>query len=183
MLHREVPDDITKSPMVLKAESQNPLRTLDQWEAKKVSWKNNMASIMGTLPPRDHLGNPDLIYGDSSVAENYTKHHITFASDERNEVTAFLYIPHTIKAKAPAMLVLHSTGDLGKKIVDDQGPRKTEGLPRNWHRGVMWSLLRITQVSVNKKTMIFLKMALNPAPYWQYGITCDLWMCLPIWHR
>jgi pimeloyl-ACP methyl ester carboxylesterase len=130
MLHREIPEDLTKSPMVLEAESQTPLRTLDQWEAKKAAWKNNMASIMGTLPPRDHLEVPELIYGDSLVNNNYTRHHITFASDERNEVTAYLYTPHSIKEKAPAMLVLHSTGDLGKKIVDDQGPRKNRGLAK-----------------------------------------------------
>ncbi|MBI0400357.1 alpha/beta hydrolase [Cyclobacterium marinum] len=130
MLHRKITDIETESPMVLEAESQTPLRTLDQWKAKKTSWKNNMASIMGTLPSRSHLANPELIYGDSVITENYTKHHISFASDERNEVTAFLYIPHIIKSKAPAMLVLHSTGDLGKKIVDDQGPRKNRGLAK-----------------------------------------------------
>lgn len=128
MLHREIPKNTLESPLVLEAESQNPLRTLDQWEQKQESWKNNMASIMGTLPSRDHLKSPEINYLDSTVEDNYTKHHISFASDERNEVTAFLYIPHTIKVKAPAMLVLHSTGDLGKKIVDGQGPLENRAL-------------------------------------------------------
>ena len=128
MLHREIPDNTTESPFVLQSESQQPLRTLAEWEEKKKSWKNNMASIMGTLPFRDNLKRPEINYLDSTVESTYTKHHISFDSNERNQVTAFLYIPHKIKVKAPAMLVLHSTGDLGKKIVDGQGPLENRAL-------------------------------------------------------
>ncbi|EPR72595.1 putative protein-signal peptide and transmembrane prediction [Winogradskyella psychrotolerans RS-3] len=55
MLHRDISKNNLDSPLVLEAESENPLRTLEQWEEKKASWKNNMASIMGTLPSRAHL--------------------------------------------------------------------------------------------------------------------------------
>ena len=128
LLHRDISKNKLNSPLILESESENPLRTLEQWEEKKVSWKNNMASIMGTLPSRAHLKRPEVNYLDSTVEANYTKHHISFASDKRNEVTAFLYIPHSIKVKAPAMLVLHSTGDLGKKIVDGQGPLENRAI-------------------------------------------------------
>jgi pimeloyl-ACP methyl ester carboxylesterase len=130
MLHREIPGNTLQNPFILQPESQIPLRTLDQWEEKKSSWKSNMASIMGALPSRTDLKNPVITFKDSVVESTYTKYNISFASDARNSVTAFLYIPNYNKEKAPAMLVLHSTGDLGKKIVDGQGPLENRAIAR-----------------------------------------------------
>lgn len=98
---------------------KRPINTLSEWEEKKLKWKRDMEKIMGSLPSEKNTENPHMITLDSLRSDHYTRYNIKFKSDEHNEVTAYLYIPHGSVA-SPAMLVLHSTGDPGKRIVDGE---------------------------------------------------------------
>ena len=61
-------------------------------------------------------------YKDSIKITNYTRYTISFTVAENEYLPAYLYLPAGNRSyKYPAMLVLHSTGDLGKGIVDGQG--------------------------------------------------------------
>jgi pimeloyl-ACP methyl ester carboxylesterase len=117
------------SPYLHESETSLPIKTLEQWEEKKRAWENNRAAIMGTLPSREKRVPPALTYLDTLTEDRFTRYHVSFPSDERNEVTAYLYIPHESRLR-PAMLALHSTGELGKKIVDGQGPLANRAIAR-----------------------------------------------------
>ncbi|WP_241684909.1 alpha/beta hydrolase family protein [Cyclobacterium xiamenense] len=117
------------NPYVLQNETARPITTLDEWEEKKRSWENNRAAIMGTLPSRKGLGIPTLTYLDTLKDETFNRYQVSFPSDDRNQVTAYLYVPHE-SSRRPAMLALHSTGELGKKIVDGQGPLANRAVAR-----------------------------------------------------
>ncbi|MFO7826026.1 MAG: alpha/beta fold hydrolase [Cyclobacterium sp.] len=129
LLHQPNPGQAVTSPYLLQRESDVPIRSLEEWKEKKKDWQHKVASIMGTLPSREHLSVPRLTYSDSLVESSFTRHQVSFPSDERNKVTAYLYVPHQSKNR-PAMLVLHSTGEGGKKIVDGQGPLENRGIAR-----------------------------------------------------
>ncbi|SHN12488.1 Alpha/beta hydrolase family protein [Cyclobacterium lianum] len=129
LLHQPHPQQVWSNPYLLRTESEIPLKTLEEWEAKEKGWQNDMASIMGTLPSRENLIVPQLTYLDSIAADNFTRYHVKFKSDPRNDVTAYLYLPHQSKDR-PAMLVLHSTGEGGKKIVDGEGPLENRAVAR-----------------------------------------------------
>lgn len=129
LLHNPVSLSDQTSPYILQNEKNIPIQTLDEWQEKKRAWKNNMAAVMGTLPSREDLSTPSLTYLDTIKENGFSRYHIRFASDDTNEVTAYLYIPEK-SLDRPAMLVLHSTGELGKRIVDGQGPLENRGIAR-----------------------------------------------------
>ncbi len=129
LLHNPGQVNDQKSPYILQNEKNVPIKTLAEWKGKKRTWKNNMAAIMGTLPSRENLAVPSLTYLDTVKENGFNRYRIRFDSDDTNEVTAYLYVPEKSSSR-PAMLVLHSTGDLGKKIVDGQGPLENRGIAR-----------------------------------------------------
>ncbi|NHE56743.1 alpha/beta hydrolase family protein [Cyclobacterium plantarum] len=129
ILHQPIPKREASNSYILREESDTPIRSIHEWKEKEKVWKNNMASIMGTLPFRESLSIPTLTYTDSLVESRFTRYQVSFPSDHRNNVTAYLYVPHQSKNR-PAMLVLHSTGEEGKRIVDGQGPLENRAIAR-----------------------------------------------------
>ncbi|MFC4871002.1 alpha/beta hydrolase family protein [Negadavirga shengliensis] len=105
------------------------VRTLAQWEEKRKAWQHGMEKIMGPLPSPGERDKPDIQWLDTLYAKYYNRYNIRFLSDDRNEVTAFLYVPHGSRAN-PGMLVLHSTGEPGKKIVDGQSHLENRAVAR-----------------------------------------------------
>jgi acetyl esterase/lipase len=79
---------------------------------------------MGKLPDTGGPQNINVIYRDSLHTDWYTRYLIAFSPAGREEVTAYLYIPKNsdVDAKLPAMIVLHGTGALGKRLVDGESP-------------------------------------------------------------
>ena len=100
-----------------------PVRTPAEWEIKRTQTLNNMQLAMGPLPVRINLPPMNIQYTDSAKGRGYTRYTIFFTAVENEKVSAYLYVPTQKGAvkKRPAMLALHSTGDLGKKIADGQG--------------------------------------------------------------
>ncbi|RNC65640.1 alpha/beta fold hydrolase [Proteiniphilum sp. X52] len=93
----------------LSAKNNNPLR-------------DSLEAVMGPLPCLLDLPPMNIQYKDSMKTTDYTRYTIRFTVAENEDLPAYLYLPACNSAdKHPAMLVLHSTGDLGKGIVDGQG--------------------------------------------------------------
>jgi pimeloyl-ACP methyl ester carboxylesterase len=86
----------------------------------------NMQLAMGKLPDRTNLPPLDVQFIDSLKADNYTRFTINFTAAENEIVPAYLYVPHSSgeNNKHAAMLVLHGTGDAGKRLVDGESRLK-----------------------------------------------------------
>ncbi len=94
--------------------------SLKEWNAQKEEWKKAMQSIMGSMPDRA-IHPPTYEKLDSLVTPSYTRYLIRYSSAPNLEVPAYLYIPkRQLRAKLPAIMALHSTGAIGKGIVDGQ---------------------------------------------------------------
>src|SRR5690606_1782439 len=96
-----------------------------EWEIKRQQILYGMQKAMGTFPDTLNLSPMDIQYRDSLKTDTYTRYLISFTPAKNEEVTCYLYIPHQSNdiKRLPAVLALHPTGDLGKAIVDGQGPR------------------------------------------------------------
>ena len=100
---------LTITAQTVSGKGNNPLR-------------DSLEAIMGPLPCLVDLPAMNIQYRDSFKTANYTRFNISFTVAENEELPAYLYLPAGFRQeKYPAMLVLHSTGDIGKKIVDGQG--------------------------------------------------------------
>lgn len=103
---------------------KRPVTTLAEWEIKRRQIIERMQLAMGKLPSRRNLPAMNIQVIDELKEENYTRQNIIFTVAENEKVPAYLYVPFQKgkPEKLPAMLALHPTGALGKKIADGQGP-------------------------------------------------------------
>lgn len=101
-----------------------PVHTLGKWQVKRRQVLDSMQAAMGKLPARTHLSPLNIQILDSLKTRSYVRYNIRFTVAANETLPAFLYVPlqKGEKKKLPAMLALHPTGDLGKKITDGQGP-------------------------------------------------------------
>jgi acetyl esterase/lipase len=84
--------------------------------------RDSLEAVMGPLPCLLNLPPMNIQYMDSIKTTDYTRYTIRFTVAENEDIPAYLYLPACNRQdKYPAMLVLHSTGNLGKGIVDGQG--------------------------------------------------------------
>lgn len=83
---------------------------------------NALQEVMGNLPDTTKPENLYIVYRDSLHTDVYTRYLITFSPVNNEEVTAYLYMPkkRSSSEKLPGMVVLHGTGDLGKRLVDGE---------------------------------------------------------------
>lgn len=97
--------------------------TASDWPARRASIIDGMEEAMGTLPAWDATLAPTIRKTDSLTTDVYTRYTITFDAAEGEPVPAYLYVPRERKPgqKVAAMLALHPTGNLGKKLTDGQG--------------------------------------------------------------
>ena len=99
------------------------VRTAAEWETRRLQILDSMQEAMGRLPEREHLPPFNIQVLDSLSTKNYTRYNIRFTVAVNETLPAFLYVPvqRGAQKKLPAMLALHPTGELGKRIVDGQG--------------------------------------------------------------
>lgn len=120
-------DKFKKSELLFYIDSKGKKRrvtTLAEWEIKRNQILNRMEQAMGQLPRFSNLPGIDIQILDEIKGEGYNRQTISFMVAQNERVPAYLYIPFQKdkQEKFPAVLALHPTGDLGKKIVDGQGP-------------------------------------------------------------
>lgn len=102
---------------------KSPVRTPAEWAIRRTQALKGMQLAMGALPDRANLPPVNIQYADSAKGRGYTRYTIYFTATENETISAYLYLPEQKDAvkRRPAMLALHSTGDLGKRIADGQG--------------------------------------------------------------
>ena len=99
------------------------ISSLPDWEKQRWKIQRGMQDAMGDLPDTSAKIPVVVEVGDTFETPNYTRFSISFLAFREERVHAFLYLPKRkpISGLQPAMLALHPTGALGKKIVDGQG--------------------------------------------------------------
>ncbi|WP_232834962.1 alpha/beta hydrolase [Pleomorphovibrio marinus] len=103
---------------------------LPTWEQFRDEWKKAMETFMGEVP-KAITTLPTYTILDSLISEKFVRYHIQYPSTSEMTVPAYLYIPkQKLKEKLPAVLALHSTGELGKKIVDGQSELENRAVAR-----------------------------------------------------
>jgi dienelactone hydrolase len=104
---------------------RHPVRTEADWLKRRAHIIAHMEAVMGPFPsePRGPLNVKVL---SESQGDGYTLQNITYEAKPGDPVPAQLYLP-TGAGKRPAALALHPTGELGKRIVGDEGPRPNRG--------------------------------------------------------
>lgn len=104
----------------------------DDWEKKRNQILDDMQKAMGALPDMNGLPPANMQTLDSVKISNYKRFSISFTAAENENVPAYLYVPARTDTnkKSPAMLVLHGTGDLGKRIVDGESPRANRAIAK-----------------------------------------------------
>ncbi|GEO04765.1 hypothetical protein AAE02nite_24290 [Adhaeribacter aerolatus] len=103
---------------------RKPVMNAADWQLKRKQIISGMEQVMGKLPSRQQLPPLNIIYLDSLKTAAYTRYNIRFTVAENEQLPAYLYVPQPKKQKQKraAMLVLHGTGDAGKKLVDGESP-------------------------------------------------------------
>lgn len=100
------------------------VRNSQDWEKKRQQILKGMQAAMGKMPEIPGSA-PDFRIKDTITRESYNLYHIYLEAEPNDTLPAYLYIPHKAGKKhpRPAMLVLHGTGEPGKRLVDGESPR------------------------------------------------------------
>ncbi len=106
-----------------------PIRSAGDWKRRRAHILAGMQRAMGALPR--HATTPlkalEPVEDAASVTPGpgFTRRNVSFASGEGDRIPAHLYLPDGIAAgeRRPAMLALHPTSPLGKRVVAGEGPR------------------------------------------------------------
>ncbi len=101
-----------------------PVKSPADWEKRRAHVLESLQLVMGKEPT---FAKPPL---DPKVTEEkkfqkYTRKTVTFAAGPKdNRVSAYLFVPHNLQGKTPAVLCLHPTSkELGKGVPAGLGPK------------------------------------------------------------
>ena len=114
-----------KETFISITQNKNQASLAKRHERKRQKTLRNMEKAMGKLPKMSGLPPLDIHITDSLKENTYTRYTINFTVAENEKLPAYLYIPvqKAPSKKLPAMLVLHGTDALGKRVVDGQGDK------------------------------------------------------------
>jgi len=101
------------------------IKTLVNWQQKRAQILEGMQQAMGPLPAMKGLPPLNIKYIDSVKEDNFTCYTIKFTVAANEVLPALLYIPHQKgkTKKLPALVVLHGTDVLGKKVLSGISPK------------------------------------------------------------
>jgi len=104
---------------------QQPVKTPDDWKIRREQILRGMEEAMGRLPDRSKAPPLDVKVADCVEQDTFTRLTISYQAEEGSRVPAFLYLPkgRVPGQRLPAMLALHPTSALGKRVVAGEGPR------------------------------------------------------------
>lgn len=108
-----------------KSGQKVPVKTLADWQKKRVQVLAGMQKVMGPLPTMKGLPPLNIQYIDSVKEDSFTCYTIKFTVATNEVLPALLYVPHQKgkPKKLAAMVVLHGTDVLGKRILSGVSPK------------------------------------------------------------
>jgi len=93
---------------------KHPIRDAAGWRKRRAHILANMQVVMGDLPPAPRRVPLDIQVTEEVRLPGCVRKKTTFAPERDDRVPAYLFIPEGLKARAPAMLCLHQTTEIGK---------------------------------------------------------------------
>jgi pimeloyl-ACP methyl ester carboxylesterase len=102
---------------------EQPVKTPADWQQRRQAILIGMQQAMGKLPEPAQWPPLDVRVSESIEQEGTLRQTISLVTEGQDRLTAFLWIPRGMKSgeRRPAMLALHPTGALGKRIVAGEG--------------------------------------------------------------
>lgn len=104
-----------------------PIITTRDWEVRRNHILQSMQMVMGRLPDEEDLKPLQFKVLETVAFDTFKRQTIAYSVDEFSNATAHLYLPkgssESGAKKLPAVLALHPTSALGKRIVAGDGPR------------------------------------------------------------
>lgn len=96
----------------------HPVESVADWAIRRQHILEGMERAMGPLPSRDDLPDFDVQIIDDIELHGCIRRSVTFASGDGDRISADIYVPAGDQAgRLPAMLALHPTGEMGKRII------------------------------------------------------------------
>ncbi|HVV99267.1 MAG TPA: prolyl oligopeptidase family serine peptidase [Planctomycetaceae bacterium] len=93
-----------------------PVRTVDDWQKRRAEIVRGMEAVMGKLPGDEKRCPLELRIEEEADCGTYVRRLITYASEPRSRVPAYLLIPKTALVpnapRHPAVLCLHPTDNV-----------------------------------------------------------------------
>jgi len=116
---------VNTNPLVLVDTAGTPraVTTLNDWAKRREQIITAMQEVMGPLPKSDRLVPLDVKIEEEKDCPKYVQKRITLAVEDWDRLPALLLVPKSLTGKAPAMLCLHPTSELGKAIVCGMGTK------------------------------------------------------------
>jgi dienelactone hydrolase len=105
--------------------SEISVKTPGDWGLRRSHILAAVQRVMGELPDPSRRVPLDVEILDSADTPDYTRTRLTFAAEPGDRVPAYLLMPKKIGGKAPAMLCLHQTTQIGKDEPAGLGGRPT----------------------------------------------------------
>jgi pimeloyl-ACP methyl ester carboxylesterase len=111
------------SPLILLGPSgtATPVKTLDVWARRKPQIAAAMQEVMGPLPDVTRKVPFELRVENETDCGAYIRKSVSFTVEDWDRLPALLLVPKSLHGKAPALLCLHPTSELGKAVVCGQG--------------------------------------------------------------
>lgn len=100
-----------------------PIQTPEQWACRRDHVLRNMQQVMGPLPDADRSAPPTYEVLETVDFPKYVRKTIRYEADPGGPVSAFLFLPRNADGPRPAMLCLHPTSPLGKRVVAGEGEK------------------------------------------------------------
>lgn len=102
---------------------QREIRSPEEWELRRQHIFENMQKVMGPLPHADRTNPPEFEIIEEINTPHYVRKHIRYSTEPWDKVNAFLFLPRNgdIQQRVPAMLCLHPTSPLGKRVISGEG--------------------------------------------------------------
>lgn len=102
---------------------QQKIDTVESWSIRRNHILKNMQKVMGPLPDADRSEAPEWVEVEVEEFPATVRKLIRYESAPGSPVHAFLYLPKEAEGKRPAILALHPTSPLGKRVVAGEGER------------------------------------------------------------
>jgi len=110
------------------AGKDRPVKTLEDWAARRAHVIANMEKVMGPLPAADAALPLDLQVHAEADLGTVVRKTISYVPEKGDRVAAYLFVPKGIEGKRPAVLCLHPTNRLiGKGVAAGLGPLPNRG--------------------------------------------------------
>ncbi|MBE0534375.1 MAG: alpha/beta fold hydrolase [Phycisphaerae bacterium] len=103
--------------------ARREVSTAEEWGIRRGHVLSNMQAVMGAFPDADRGRAPEYEVLEEKEFAGYVRKTIRYEAGPGDRVSAFLFLPRPARGRGAAMLCLHPTSPLGKRVVAGEGER------------------------------------------------------------